>query len=781
MKKLLKKKLKMAGAKIRKSKRAVLMLKRKTVKLGKNILKQVKKTDFIIPHFNLSKVGAMVLVFGIILQITGMSPVNTLAYFTDQEDSSDNAFVAGSLDFSLNAGDWEPVTIINDGLLPGDTVTRQVRVVNDGLLNFQYTVEAVKTSGDDDFCNALNLSAKRDGAELYNGDLLSLVIAPPVVYATTTEDTWLFEVNLPSSSGEFADQHCAFNFVFKGWQTDLSAFGGFSDIETLENILEGGSASDDYYLSGYNPVKDAYISEKNPNNNYGSQSDLYVRSKSGEDNRRSLVAFDFHLPATTTISFAKLKLYMQTAPSANRSYEVKRVLEDWNEKDLPGDPIGVDWNSQPTVSASVSDSVFTGTTNQAWVNWDVLSDTKKFVDGTYDNYGWRIEDTNESSTSSREAIFDSRDSNDDAHRPVLEVAFTAPKATTTHLVINEIFYDVGPGKGSDANNEWVEIYNPTNTSVDISGWKICDNSSCDTIPAGTDPILPYGFALITNDSSTWGYWPSIPTETVLIALDANIGNGLADSGDRVILKDGADDIVDEMSYGDDTSVFDPTVPESGRNKTLARIIKGYDYDTAFDWVINATPNPGTNPSEGGEEVMRFTSDGIEVAKSFNDLAPLLDGPADIALPADQVFEPECACSQIEEEQAPAPEPETTSGGGGGSLETSPASSTEETVVPVIEDTASTTPDEIATTTPDALNIVVPENPVTEEIISPVLEPEPVSAASPEEAPVAREEPAPEAVPVKEEIKPEVLPAVTEPEIVSAPTPAEEPAIGGRNE
>ena len=43
---------------------------------------------------------------------------------------------------------------------------------------------------------------------------------------------------------------------------------------------------------------------------------------------------------------------------------------------------------------------------------------------------------------------------------------------TDHVVINEV--DTNPfGDDALAISEWVELYNPTDSDVDLSGWEIC--------------------------------------------------------------------------------------------------------------------------------------------------------------------------------------------------------------------------------------------------------------------------------------------------------------------
>jgi hypothetical protein len=172
-----------------------------------------------------------------------------------------------------------------------------------------------------------------------------------------------------------------------------------------------------------------------------------------------------------------------------------------------------------------------------------------------------------------------------------------------HIVINEVYYDVntreacGPFE-EDPKNEWVEIYNPTDEEIDISGWTIEDNTSQDIIPP-SPPIPAGGFAIISQDSSTWQFW-SIPEEAIKIELGSRIGNGLANDGDRVILRDQEGNIVDQMSYEGDISIWNPAPPldELGNpydlpdGHSLGRDPDGFDLDEADDFKDFEYPTPG---------------------------------------------------------------------------------------------------------------------------------------------------------------------------------------------
>lgn len=140
------------------------------------------------------------------------------------------------------------------------------------------------------------------------------------------------------------------------------------------------------------------------------------------------------------------------------------------------------------------------------------------------------------------------------------------------VVINEV------SMHGSASAEWVELYNPSDQDVNISGWKIADNSSEDTIVQGS--IIPAkGYAIIVANNSIVNF----PDGVVKFVLDSSaIGSGLNDTGgDAVILKNDGN-IIDQMSYGEVQIISDPPqIPEKAQ--TLRRIPNGEDTNNGFDW------------------------------------------------------------------------------------------------------------------------------------------------------------------------------------------------------
>lgn len=176
-----------------------------------------------------------------------------------------------------------------------------------------------------------------------------------------------------------------------------------------------------------------------------------------------------------------------------------------------------------------------------------------------------------------------------------------------NIVINEVFYDVDTahnGQGSENNWEWVELFNPTGSTVILTGWSIEDGNASDPFP-GAPSLPPCSFAIVSpsnesqlkDQSNNGGRW-TIQAGTVFVTLSSAIGNGLNNGGDKVILKNGSGSEVDKMSYGSDKTGFisgcTPTAcPSVATGHSLERNPDGFDTDSASDFVDRTTPTPGS--------------------------------------------------------------------------------------------------------------------------------------------------------------------------------------------
>jgi hypothetical protein len=188
---------------------------------------------------NIHRAGLLIILV-VAMNVQGVIAIGeTLAYYNDVETSSGNVHSASSLDFSLDAGDWDPLADAG-ALAPEGSVSRDVAVLNDGVLDFQYTVRTEETGGDSSFCAALDLKVTVESTSVYSGDLLSFI-------SSTEEfplsDDWEFEVALPSgdppAGGGFESaETCEFDFVYEGWQLGFASYPeGFSDEERVSNSI----------------------------------------------------------------------------------------------------------------------------------------------------------------------------------------------------------------------------------------------------------------------------------------------------------------------------------------------------------------------------------------------------------------------------------------------------------------------------------------------------------------------------------------------------------------
>jgi cysteine-rich repeat protein len=173
------------------------------------------------------------------------------------------------------------------------------------------------------------------------------------------------------------------------------------------------------------------------------------------------------------------------------------------------------------------------------------------------------------------------------------------------LKINEVYYDPDTCHGS-YKDEWIELYNACSYEVNLKDWYLVDNGGMQDkeIISQNYPIPSHGFVAIAANAQTWTYWPLIPNNATKIALGGQrLFGGLGDGFDDVFLYDKDNNFVDSVSWGSDTSAFNPSVPDVGRGHSISRKIAGLDTDTAEDWMdtYNSStppgPNPGTNPHD----------------------------------------------------------------------------------------------------------------------------------------------------------------------------------------
>lgn len=176
-----------------------------------------------------------------------------------------------------------------------------------------------------------------------------------------------------------------------------------------------------------------------------------------------------------------------------------------------------------------------------------------------------------------------------------------PEATGDYLVINEIMYNPPAMGGFTASQadyylEWVELYNPNDNDVNISGWNLCGfmllvgyvdytdkgtySDSGTVIPAG-------GYAMVTDGGSGTDVYENFnagPSSFAFHVNTSSICGNLGNSGDNVTLGHSNGTILESIEYSDDWGA-------DGNNRTLER--------NAGDTWTESLADGGTPGSENG--------------------------------------------------------------------------------------------------------------------------------------------------------------------------------------
>lgn len=187
-------------------------------------------------------------------------------------------------------------------------------------------------------------------------------------------------------------------------------------------------------------------------------------------------------------------------------------------------------------------------------------------------------------------------------------------ATASHLVISEV--QIGGGVSTD---EFVELYNPTNSNVDVTGWRLTKKTATGTesdlvldFPAKT--INAHGYLLLAHTD-----YDGTPVEDITYS-----DNSVA-TNNSVLLYNASDVVVDKVGFGTATDVegtgkTNPATNDSAERKasgtsdatTLAvggteeTAGNGEDTDNnANDFVNRAEPQP-QNISSSAEPVTEGT-------------------------------------------------------------------------------------------------------------------------------------------------------------------------------
>lgn len=527
------------------------------------------------------------LLFSMMLGHVGMglygTSLYTYAYFYDTEQSKDNVFIAGEIDFLLEATTFTPTTTAIS-LSPNDLVQKTVTVLPENSNPFKYTASTTNVTGDANFCAALNVGAEVEGNPAYDDLLLNMVTD-----ATTTLDTWEFSIGMGTNN--FQNSICNFDTEYFGSQTrhDYNLGEGYNDTEVIENTIAswGFRLNKIYYDVDREIIVDPEINlcEARSQGYWGNHEGCSMGTGSSDweteindlsstfsgvfgSTSGSQICDALHIPlcpsgGTTEgkLCRAENKLLADELNVVTGKIDINAIIAGADDGDSAFDDLGLTSLSRISVALAAIEAVLA---NASSTDMQIV-DAGYVAERIYAFY----EDENPESPM---CLYDEE---------YLE-----------SFVIKEV----------EGENEWVEIYNQTNVAIDINGWEICDNYECDVLSA-TDLIPPQGYGLITASSTTASntlpaFW-YLPDGVVPIGIpDSRIGNGLSNNDDMLILKRPDGVIVDQMNYGDadmgwtnyNDDVWNPGAPDVNEGNVLARVPSGYDTNQPSDWVELMPPS-----------------------------------------------------------------------------------------------------------------------------------------------------------------------------------------------
>ncbi len=168
--------------------------------------------------------------------------------------------------------------------------------------------------------------------------------------------------------------------------------------------------------------------------------------------------------------------------------------------------------------------------------------------------------------------------------------------SNSKMIINEIMYNP---EENDNYYEWIELYNPSSQTINLSSWSITDNTYQDflepNIDKGTNNMLvpPKKYAIITDHGTKIYEKYNISNQTIFFYVDDNsIGNGLGNTKDKILLKNEKNQVIDSVEWGYDYS----DVPGKPANLTtesftLARSSFIDNNDSSKDFKASI-PTPG---------------------------------------------------------------------------------------------------------------------------------------------------------------------------------------------
>ncbi|MCK4551243.1 MAG: lamin tail domain-containing protein, partial [Candidatus Aenigmarchaeota archaeon] len=173
------------------------------------------------------------------------------------------------------------------------------------------------------------------------------------------------------------------------------------------------------------------------------------------------------------------------------------------------------------------------------------------------------------------------------------------------VVINEIMYAPSSYLGG-STNEWVELYNPSNETVDVSGWVLRDKTTLNVVFLKNTSIEPQGYLIVAYKSEIFSSYYNVSCSIVNGKFILNNG------GDLIELLNNTE-VIDAVTYMKSWGAYNNSKTLSRKNASLI-----FDSENVFE----GTPSPCAPNFKNTSADVRIFLDGDKL-KVFPDDADVV--------------------------------------------------------------------------------------------------------------------------------------------------------------
>ncbi len=182
---------------------------------------------------------------------------------------------------------------------------------------------------------------------------------------------------------------------------------------------------------------------------------------------------------------------------------------------------------------------------------------------------------------------------------LLVLLFTRVAHASTSVQINEIAW---MGTSVSANAEWIELYNPTSSPLDLKGWKLsATDGSPNILLTGT--ISENGYFLLerTSDDTV----PSITANQIYTGA-------LSNSGEHLQLIDATGAVVDDVDASSGWPAGDDATKNTMQRNGSSWITAAPTPDAVNAAVAATTNNPNSDPNSSTTNSVTSSSNGAGI-------------------------------------------------------------------------------------------------------------------------------------------------------------------------